>query len=83
MSPQCDGATSDVLNNRYCQITYVSLRQAPFNLQLGDEIVFQTRATNIIGWGPYSVENIILDIVRTEPLQPLTVVTEGSLTDDS
>ena len=62
---------------------YTSLRQAPFNLVLGDEITFKIRATNVIGWGPYSEVNTVRDIVRTEPLAPLTQVTEGSLTDDS
>jgi hypothetical protein len=45
--------------------------------------VFKVRAKNSKGWGSYSIVNQLYDIVRTEPLAPLTVVTEGSLTDDS
>lgn len=41
------------------------------------------KAKNVIGWGPYSVSPTIKDLVRTEPLSPLTEVTEGIQTDDS
>jgi hypothetical protein len=37
---------------------------------------------NSIGWGPLSSDNVVQDIVRTEPLSPLTTVKEGSLTND-
>jgi hypothetical protein len=38
---------------------------------------------NVIGWGPYSPINTLTQVIRTEPLSPLTKVTEGPLTDDS
>jgi hypothetical protein len=37
----------------------------------------------VINWGDYSVDNTVYDVVRTEPLSPLTLVLEGPLTDDS
>jgi hypothetical protein len=40
-------------------------------------------AANIIGFGPYSQLNSVIDIVKTEPLKPLTLVAEGPETDDS
>lgn len=82
-SPICDGSTLSVVSNRACEVAYVHLRQSPYNLELGDDIVFEVKATNAVGWGPYSSLNTVKDLVRTEPLSPLTQVTEGALTDDS
>jgi hypothetical protein len=46
-------------------------------------VIFVVKARNTIGWGPYSVSPQIKDLIKTEPLSPLTEVTEGSQTDDS
>ena len=54
-----------------------------FPLYLGNDVVFQIRAKNVIGWGVYSGTNPVIDIVRSEPLAPLTEIVEGELTDDS
>ena len=59
------------------------MRTADFGLALGDEIFYRVRAQNVIGWGDYSNPNTVVQILKTEPLQPLTLVQEGPLTDDS
>ena len=46
-------------------------------------MVVKVRARNAIGWGSYSPESSGGDLVKTEPLAPTQLITEGSLTDDS
>lgn len=52
-------------------------------MTLGDEIVVQIKAKNVIGWGQYSTENTVRDVIKTAPLEPLTLVTDGAATDSS
>jgi hypothetical protein len=73
----------DVVTNRECNVPYDYLRGTDYNLVLGDDILFQVKAMNVIDWGPLSVTNTVIQVVKTEPLSPLTMVTEGELTDDS
>lgn len=82
-SNSCDGANSAVVETRSCAISYSELRAEPFNLVLGDEIIFVVKAKNEIGWSSYSVSPSIKDVIRTEPISPLTTVEEGIDTDDS
>lgn len=79
----CNGSEYEIVESRSCKIAYADLRQEPFNLVLGDEIIFVVKARNTIGWGPHSISLQSKDVVRTEPLPPLTLVTEGIQTDDS
>lgn len=82
-STQCDGSLQSVVESRSCTLAYTHLRDTEYTLELSDSILFQVRAQNVKGWGPYSSYNTVIDVVRTEPLAPLTQVTEGALTDDS
>ena len=70
---------------RECSVAYTELRSATFDLVLGDTVVAQVKARNEIGFGDYSslTEVGLTDIVRTEPLQPPTLVTEGAATDST
>lgn len=77
----CNGTSAQIIAALSCQVDYTELRNT-FGLLLGDSIVFVVKAKNAIGWGPLSTINSVQDIVRTEPLMPLSVVQEGSLTND-
>ena len=83
VSSSCDGSIIEVVQSRECRILYKELLEQPFNLVLGNEVIFTVRGKNEIGWSPFSITPTIKDLIRTVPLSPLTQVTEGLLTDDS
>jgi len=64
-------------------VPYLTLQDAPYSLELGEQILFIVKAKNVIGWGSYSVTVSDADVVKTVPLVPFTKVTEGIMTDDS
>ena len=80
--PQCEDQ-SKVVPTRLCDVDYYYLRDMDYPLYLGNEIIFKVRARNTIGWSEFSTTNSVADIVKTEPLAPLTEIEEGELTDDS
>ena len=57
--PTCLGTDLQIVTERQCFVPYVLLGQSTFNLELGDPIVFQVRAKNVINWGDYSVDNTV------------------------
>ena len=54
----CNGSTAAVLSNRSCTIPMTVFRQPNFNLDFKDLIVAKVKATNVIGDGLFSDENI-------------------------
>ena len=46
---ECDGSSTAVFSNRYCDVQMQTLRAAPFSLALGAGIVVRAKAQNAIG----------------------------------
>ena len=85
MSVTCDGETGSIVTSRTCNVAYTELRSSTFDLELGDTIIAKVKARNEIDYGEFSSlsEVGLTDIVRTEPLQPPTLVSEGPATDSN
>jgi len=66
----CDGSSPTVVSNRYCDIPFATLRAAPFSLELDDLVIARVSATNSIGPGPYSIDNVSGVTIQTEPQAP-------------
>ena len=79
-SSNCSGDNPSLT---YCLVTYQELRSNDYGLQIGQLIEVRVRAINEIGPGSFSTVNTVGDIIRTEPLSPLSALAEGSSTDDS
>lgn len=70
--PQCDGSTSVIVFQRFCEIPMTLLTSAPFSLSASTLIKAQIRAQNKIGWSPYSDLNTVGVVAQTAPLQMAT-----------
>jgi hypothetical protein len=70
----CWGEDQTTKANMFCLIPMTVLRAAPYNLPLGQTIVALVEAKNVIGYSLPSDPSISGAEVRTEPLQPDTVV---------
>ena len=66
----CDGSEASVVLLRYCEVSFISLRQEPLNLAYNDLVVVRVLATNKIGSGTYSDSNIEGVLIQTEPITP-------------
>lgn len=80
----CEGSLAAVVSSRYCHVPLTSLRAAPYSLVYADLVVAKVRASNAIGWGPYSQPNSVGALVQTEPVTAATPTpARGSRTDDT
>jgi hypothetical protein len=48
-SVECDGTNTDIVNNRVCTISLLTLRSAPYNLILGDSVWVKVISVNTYG----------------------------------
>lgn len=76
---ECDGSTTAIFSNRYCDVQMSTLRAAPFSLALGAGIVVRAKAQNAIGWAtlwsaPTPGTTVTVQDVPSAPLSaPLTL----------
>ena len=63
----CDGTSSEVVANLYCEVPVSVLRAAPFSLLLQNLVVARVRAINMLGAGPFSEANTVGALIETEP----------------
>jgi hypothetical protein len=70
----CDGTDSEIKANIFCLIPMPILRQDPYNLELGDIVIAQAEARNVIGYSVESTLNTGFAEMRTEPSAPVTNV---------
>mmetsp|Transcript_33982 Transcript_33982/g.25069 ORF Transcript_33982/g.25069 Transcript_33982/m.25069 type:complete len:432 (-) Transcript_33982:2733-4028(-) len=51
----CDGSSSGIVSQLYCDIPMLTtIRTSPYLLEVGDYLIVQIKAHNLIGWGPLS-----------------------------
>jgi hypothetical protein len=67
----CDGNSSSIVSQRFCDIPFTTLRASPFNLAQDQLVRAKLAATNIIGTGPFSLVNTEGVTVQVDPLAPL------------
>ncbi len=56
-SNECDASLQLISGTYSCKVSFLHLRQSPFNLERGDLIIARVRALNIIGMSDYSQIN--------------------------
>lgn len=53
-STNCDGSSTTIKNQRYCDVPFTTLRASPYSLTLGTDVIAKVLATNSIGSSAYS-----------------------------
>lgn len=66
----CDGADQTTKANLFCLIPSQVLRDEPYWLVTGDEVVATVEAFNIIGYSDPSSDSIVNADIRTQPFAP-------------
>ena len=66
----CNGNSSSIVLQRFCDIPFTTFRAAPFNLQQDSLIQSKLAATNAIGTGAFSSLNTVGVTIEVEPLSP-------------
>lgn len=81
----CDGSTTGVIDDQYCNVEMITLRQAPYALELNDPVIAIVKATNLIGSTAFSVETPLASagLIATEPRAPPNPPSRGANTDDT
>ncbi len=66
----CDGTSTTVISNKYCDIPFTTLRASPNLLVLDDLVEAQITAINAVGSGTASTINTSGVTIQTEPQAP-------------
>ena len=74
----CDGTTSTIYTNRYCEIPMTTLRASPFSLTVLTEVVAKVQAHNSYGWSVDSTPSTGGAVIHTEPQTANTPTTSGN-----
>lgn len=74
----CDGSSSTIVANLYCDIPMTTLRAAPYSLEYDDKVFAKITAINGVGESPESNANTSSDTIQTEPQTPSSAPTVNS-----
>merc|ERR1712178_655702 len=66
----CDGSTSSIISNSYCDIPMTVFSSSPYSLSAYDLVIVKFRAQSSYGWSDYSDANTAGATVMTVPGVP-------------
>lgn len=74
----CDGSSSSVKTNKYCEVAIGVLTGSDFNLVQGDTVVARVKVANTLGESEYSDESSDAILIFAVPQAPTTAPLRGS-----